>query len=84
MPLLWYDPLTSQSLEIGTIQGAFQAQAQFVLRESQQPALEVSYRINSDFGLTAISEAVRSRMQAAGYTESVAAYVVYTDVVQPQ
>jgi len=82
--LLWYDPPTGQSLEIGTIQGEFPVQAQFRLRESNQPALEVPYRINGDFGLTAISEAVRQRMVAAGATESVEAYVVQTDVVQPK
>jgi len=76
--LWWYDPLSSQSVPIGTISGEFPVQAEFLLRGSQQAALEVPYRINSDFGLTAISEAVRERMNAAGYTQSVEAYVLQT------
>jgi len=82
--LWWYDPLTSQSVPIGTISGEFPAQAEFTLRNVQQAALEVPYRINNDFGLTAISEAVRERMKAAGYTESVEAYVLHTDATQPK
>jgi hypothetical protein len=82
--LLWYDPVTGQSLEIGTIRGEFPAQAQFILRNDRRPALEVPYRINQDFGLTAISEAVRARMKAAGYTESVEAYIEQTEVVVPK
>jgi len=78
---MWYDPTTGQSLEIGTIRGEFPAQAEFVLRSNQHPALEVPYRINVDFGLTAISEAVRDRMKAAGYTESVEAYIERSDAV---
>lgn len=81
VPLLWYDPLTGQSLEIGTLRGEFPAQAQFVERSNQRPALEVPYRINQDFGLTAISEAIRERMRAAGYSESVEAYVELTEAV---
>ncbi len=80
--LWWYDPLTSQSVPIGTISGEFPAQAEFTLRSVQQAALEVPYRINSDFGLTAISEAVRERMKAAGYSQSVEAYVLRTDDIQ--
>ena len=83
-PLLWYDPLTGQSIEIGTIRGEFPAQAQFVLRSNRRLALEVPYRINNDFGLTAISEAVRERMRAAGYTESVEAYIEQTEAVVPK
>ncbi len=79
--LLWYDPATGQSLEIGSLIGDFPAQAQFTLRGTGQPALEVPYRINTDFGLTAISAAVRERMRAAGYTESVEAYIVQTESV---
>jgi len=82
--LLWYDPTTGQSLEIGTIRGEFPAQAQFVLRSDQRPALEVPYRINQDFGLTAISEAVRARMRAAGYTDSVEAYIEQTEAIIPK
>jgi hypothetical protein len=84
VPLLWYDPVTGQTLEIGTLLGEFPAQAQFALRDGQHPALEVPYRINKDFGLTAISEAVIQRMHAARYTESVEAYVVQTDTIQPK
>src|SRR5207249_253147 len=46
VPLLWYDPVTGQTLEIGTLIGTFPVQAQFILREGNQPAFEVPYRIN--------------------------------------
>lgn len=82
--LWWFDPSTSQSLTIGTISGEFPVQAEFILRSTQQAALEVPYRINNDFGLTAISEAVRERMKAAGYTQSVEAYVLRTADIQPK
>jgi hypothetical protein len=82
--LWWYDPLTSQSVPIGTINGEFPVQAEFVLRGPQQAALEVPYRINNDFGLTAISDAVRARMQAAGYSQSVEAYVLRTADINPK
>ena len=82
--LWWYDPLTSQSVQIGSLNGEFPAQAEFTLFSAQQAALEVPYRINNDFGLTAISEAVRGRMKAAGYSQSVEAYVLRTDDIQPK
>lgn len=82
--LWWYDPLTSQSVPIGTISGEFPVQAEFTLRGAQQAALEVPYRINADFGLTAISGAVQERMKAAGYSQSVEAYVLRTDDIQPK
>jgi hypothetical protein len=82
--LWWYDPLTSQSVTIGTISGEFPAQAEFTLHGTQQEALEVPYRINGDFGLTAISEAVRERMSAAGYSQSVEAYVLRTADIHPK
>jgi len=82
--LWWYDPLTSQSVPIGTISGEFPAQAEFTLRSAQQAALEVPYVINVDFGLTAISEAIRERMKAAGYSQSVEAYVWRTADIQPR
>jgi len=82
--LLWYDPRTGQSLEIGTLLGEFQASAAFTLRGSAQPAIEVRYRINSDFGLTAISDAIVQRMHEAGYTEQVDAYILLSDAVQPR
>jgi len=82
--LWWFDPLTSQAVPIGTISGEFPAQAEFTLRSAQQAALEVPYVINVDFGLTAISEAVRERMKAAGYAQSVEAYVLRTTDIQPR
>jgi len=82
--LWWYDPLTSQSVPIGMISGPFPAQAEFTVHSAQQAALEVPYVINVDFGLTAISEAVRERMKAAGYSQSVEAYVLRTADIQPQ
>jgi hypothetical protein len=82
--LLWYDPRTGQSLEIGTLLGEFQASAEFTLRDSDRPAIEVPYRINNDFGLTAISDAIVRRMNEAGYTERVEAYVLLSDAVQPR
>ena len=82
--LWWYDPVASQSVPIGTIGGEFPVQAEFILRGEQLPALEVAYVINHDFGLTAISEAVRERMRAAGYSQSVEAYVLRTDDTQPK
>jgi hypothetical protein len=82
--LLWYDPRTGQSLEIGTLLGEFPASAAFTLRGSDQPAIEVPYRINNDFGLTAISDAIVQRMHEAGYTERVDAYILLSDAVQPR
>src|SRR5689334_2013621 len=54
--LWWYDPLTGQSVAIGTLVGEFPVQAMFIFRSEKRPALEVPYRINVDFGLTAISD----------------------------
>jgi hypothetical protein len=82
--LWWYDPLIGQSVPIGTIRGEFPVQADFILRGAQQAALEVPYRINNDFGLTAISEAVRERMEAAGYSQSVEAYILRTADIHPK
>ncbi|ABU59419.1 hypothetical protein [Roseiflexus castenholzii] len=81
-PLFWFDPMTGQTLEIGTVLGNIPVQARFRLRATGEVALEVPYRINNDFGLTAISEAVRSRMEAAGYTVSVEAFVLESDAIQ--
>jgi len=80
-PLYWYDPINGQSIEIGTLFGTFPATAQFTLRGSDQQAIEVPYQINMDYGLTAISDALIQRMQAAGYTERVEAYVLQSDAV---
>ena len=82
--LLWYDPRTGQSLEIGTLLGEFPASAEFRLRGSDQLAIEVPYRINNDFGLTAISDAIVRRMNEAGYSERVDAYVLLSEAVQPR
>lgn len=82
--LQWYDPATGQVLEIGTLFGDFPVQAQFVLRDGNRPAFEVPYRINGDFGLTAISDAVVQRMHAAGYSESVEAFILQSDAIQPK
>jgi hypothetical protein len=83
-PLFWYDPLTGQALEIGTLLGDFPVQAKFTFRGSNQRALEVPYQINSDFGLTSISDAVVQRMQEAGYSDRVEAYIVESDAVKPK
>lgn len=84
--LLWFDPRTSQVLDIGNISGTFPVQAtfQFLGQTQVEEAVEVPYTINRDFGLTAISEAVRQRMAAAGYTETVEAFVVLNDSIVPQ
>lgn len=82
--LLWYDPLTGQVLSIGTLLGDFVVQARFVTRSTNEPALEVPYVINRDYGLTSISDAVRERMRAAGYTESVEAYVIESEGIVPK
>lgn len=83
-PLLWWDPATGQALEIGLVAGEVPAQARFVFRPTGEPAIEVAYRIGQDFGLTAISAAVRARMAAAGFNETVEAYLVVTDSVNPR
>jgi hypothetical protein len=82
--LLWFDPRTNQSLEIGTLLGEFRATAQFTLRASEQPALEVPYTINADYGLTAISDALIQRMHDAGYAERVEAYVLLSEAITAQ
>jgi hypothetical protein len=84
VPLFWFDPATGQKLEIGTLIGEFPAQAEFQLRDGNRPAFEVPYQINVSYGLTAISEVLRERMQAAGYTESVEAYVLQGDDIRPK
>jgi hypothetical protein len=76
--LWWYDPIAQQPVILGTITGEFLAQAQFRLRGQGVDALEVPYRINQDYGLTSLSAAFVERMQRAGYTESVEAYVFLT------
>jgi hypothetical protein len=82
--LYWYDPNTGQVLELGTIRGNFPAQARFVFRPTGQPALEIPYRINTDFGLTSVSEAILQRIQAAGFRDSVESFVYLSDAIVPQ
>lgn len=82
--LLWFNPATGVPVEIGMLRGSFTVQAQFRLRAGEQLAFEVPYFINLDYGLTAISEPLREQMQAAGYTESVEAFVIATDAIRPQ
>lgn len=82
--LYWYDPNTGQVLELGTIRGNFPAQARFVFRPTGQPALEIPYRINTDFGLTSVSEAILQRIQAAGFRDSVESFVYLSDTIVPQ
>lgn len=82
--LLWYDPLNAQAIEIGLLHGSVPVQARFDYRPYQAAALEVPYRINIDFGLTSISDAVLERMRQAGYTETVEGFIIVTDSIQPQ
>lgn len=82
--LRWYDPINQQHVVIGTLSGQFDAQARFVLAGSQHDALEVPYHINTSYGLTAISSSLVQRMNEAGYTEWVEAYILLTENVQPQ
>lgn len=82
--LLWYDPATGQILEIGKLVGEFVATAQFELvPQNHAPTLAVPYKIDTDYGLTAISPAVKARMQAAGYNDQVEAFVVLNEAVVP-
>ena len=82
--LLWYDPLSDQTLEIGRLVGEFTAQAEFIFQPRNAMALEVLYHINQDYGLTAISPAVKQRMEAAGFAENVEAFVLQSDAIQPK
>jgi hypothetical protein len=81
--LWWFDPVSQQSVRLGSIRGPFLAQAQFVLRGQGAEALEVPYQINVDYGLTTISPAFVERMARAGYTEFVETYVYLTPEVSP-
>ena len=56
----------------------------FDLSDANRAALEVPYQINQSYGLTSISDAVRDRMRAAGYAESVEAYTFETEDVVPK
>ena len=82
--LWWFDPLNQQSIILGSITGPFDAQAKFVLRGQGVEALEVPYRINVSYGLTALSPAILDRIYAAGYTEWIETYVFITANVSPR
>ncbi|MFQ3660792.1 MAG: hypothetical protein SNJ69_00215 [Chloroflexaceae bacterium] len=82
--LRWYDPLTQQHLVLGRISGDFLVQATFVLRTQGMPALEVPYRINVSYGLTALSPAHIERLRAAGYVDWVETYVLASPEVRPR
>ncbi len=82
--LRWYDPLTQQHLVLGRISGDFLVQATFVLRAQGMPALEVPYRINASYGLTALSPAHIERLRAAGYVDWVETYVLASPEVRPR
>lgn len=82
--LLWFDPTTGQRLTIGQLVGEFTATAEFKLKaQADAPALAVPYEIDTDYGLTAISPAVRERMFAAGFTERVEAFLLVSDSIVP-
>lgn len=82
--LWWYDPRNQQHVVLGRINGEFLAQARFVLQSRELPALEVPYRVNSSYGLTALSPALIERIQAAGYTDWIETYVLESPEVQPR
>ena len=82
--LLWFDPTTGQRLTIGQLVGEFTATAEFKLKgQADASALAVPYAIDTDYGLTAISPAVRERMLAAGFTERVEAFLLVSDSIVP-
>ncbi|MCS6882128.1 MAG: hypothetical protein RMK84_00175 [Oscillochloridaceae bacterium] len=82
--LCWYDPLNQQHVVLGRIGGDFLVQATFVLRDRGLPALEVPYRINVSYGLTALSPAYIERLKAAGYVDWVETYVLASPDVHPR
>lgn len=82
-PLLWLDPRNGQVLEIGYLNGDFFATAQIIRASDNQPAYEVDYTINQDYGLTSISRALVTRMNEAGYAASVRAFVIASDNIVP-
>lgn len=81
--LLWYDPITGATVEIGKFVGPFTARAHFVLKGTQTSCLEVPYTVDQDYGLTGISAVVRDRMRLAGTPELVDAFVVQNEIIQP-
>ncbi len=82
--LYWYDPINQQSVLVGTISGEFMAQATFTWRETGQPALEVPYQINRSYGLSALSPALINRFHAAGFSDWIETFVLFTPAVQPK
>ncbi|NJN15580.1 MAG: hypothetical protein HC822_04430 [Oscillochloris sp.] len=82
--LWWYDPINSQHVVLGVISGDFAAQAEFVLEATGEQALEIPYRINQSYDLTALSPAIIERLGAAGYTEWVETYVLLDSGVVQQ
>lgn len=82
--LYWYDPRNQQHVVLGRINGEFLAQARFVLKTRDVPALEVPYHVNSSYGLTALSPAIIERIQAAGYADWIETYVLESSDVQPR
>jgi hypothetical protein len=82
--LWWFDPVQQQHIILGHFAGDFQAQARFTLRGQGIKALEVPYRVNQAYGLTAISPALLERIQAAGYGEWIETYVFEGPNVRPR
>lgn len=82
--LWWYDPINQQSVILGRLTGDFLGQAEFTLRGQGVTALEVPYRINQSYGLTALSPVLLERIGAAGYTEWIETYVFLTPDVNPR
>jgi hypothetical protein len=82
--LWWYDPVQQQSVILGTFSGPFEAQARFTLRGLGVSALEVPYKINERYGLTAISPALIERIRAAGYDEWIETYIIEGPNVRPR
>ncbi len=83
-PLYWYDPVNEQPVVLGILNGEFTAQASFILRFSNEPALEVPYQVNQSYGISALSPVILERIHNAGYDQWIEAYVILTDNVQPK
>ena len=82
--LLWFDPATGQTLEVGRVIGEFRVVAEFGLKQqASAKAFAVPYRIDQDYGMTSISSAVVARMRAAGYSDAVEAYILAEDSITP-
>lgn len=81
--LWWYDPVNQQHVILGSFAGTFEAQARFTLLGQGVEALEVPYRVNQRYGLTALSPALVQRIAEAGYDEWIETYVFLTPNVRP-